>query len=137
MNPYLNHFNGLLALPELLKSGNVCYEDLPVLNWFRNQPTGKSTMCWAHVLGPCHCRDCYFAARCGHPGRDDYRDKLADNVVAMLGQAVATHMAANPQGSLGKRLKTESGSNAWWHTINGDAGYTVTEGKRITGAHGN
>ncbi len=54
MNPYLNHFIGLLVLPELLKAGNVCYEDLPVLNQFRNPTTGKSPVCWAHVLGPCY-----------------------------------------------------------------------------------
>ncbi len=112
MNPYLNHFNGFLVLPELLKAGNVCYEDLPVLNWFHNPTTGESTVCWAHVPGPCHYQDCYFAARGGHPGCDDYTDKFAGNVVAMLGQVVATRMAANPQGSLEKRLKTESGSNA-------------------------
>jgi hypothetical protein len=110
-NPYLNHFNGLLALPELLKAGNICYEDLPVLNWFRNPTTGKSTVCWAHVLGPCHYQDCYFAARGGHPGCDNYMDKFANNVVAMLGQAVATRMAANPQVSAEKRQTTESGSN--------------------------
>ncbi len=106
MNPYLNHFNKLLALPDLLKAGNICYEDLPVLNWFRNPTTGKSTVCWVHVLGPCHYWDCYFAARGGHPGREDYTDKFAHNVVAMLGQAVATRMAANLQGSPEKRLKT-------------------------------
>jgi hypothetical protein len=71
MNPYLNHFNGLHALPELLKTGNVCYEDLPVLNRFRNPTTGKSTVCWAHVLGPCHYQDCYFAARGSHLIHDD------------------------------------------------------------------
>ncbi len=119
MNPYLNHFNGLLALPELLKAGNIHYENLPVLNRFHNPTTEKSTVCWAHVLGPCHYRDCYFAARGGHPGRNNYMDKSANNVVAMLGQAVATRMAANPQGSPEKRLKRESGSNACRHTNNG------------------
>jgi hypothetical protein len=112
MNPYLNHVNGLLALPELLKAGNIRYEDLTVLNRFCNPTTEKSTVCWAHVLGPCHYQDCYFAARGSHPGRDNYMDKFADNVVAMLGQAVATRTATNLQGSPDKRLKTESGSNA-------------------------
>jgi hypothetical protein len=102
MKLHLNHFNGLLALPELLKAGNVCYEDLPVLNWFRNPTIGKSTVCWAHVLGPCHYRSCYFATRDGHLGRENYMEKFAKNVVAMLGQVVATRMAANPQGSLEK-----------------------------------
>jgi hypothetical protein len=40
----------------------------------------------------------------------------------MLGQAMAKRMAANLQGFPEKRQKTESGSNAWWHAINGDAG---------------
>jgi hypothetical protein len=39
-------------------------------------------------------------------------DEFANNVVAMLGQAMATCMAANPQGSPEKRQKRESGSNA-------------------------
>jgi hypothetical protein len=41
---------------------------------------------------------CYFGARGGHLGHHNYMDKFADNVVAMLGQAVATCMAANLQG---------------------------------------
>jgi hypothetical protein len=45
MNPYLDHFNGLLVLPELLKNGKVCYEDLPFLNLFRNPTTGRATVC--------------------------------------------------------------------------------------------
>jgi hypothetical protein len=39
-------------------------------------------------------------------------EEFTNNVVAMLEQAVATCMATNLQGSLEKRLKTESGSNA-------------------------
>jgi hypothetical protein len=39
--------------------------------------------------------------------------KFVDNVVAMLGQAVATRTATNPQSSPEKSLKTESRSNAW------------------------
>jgi hypothetical protein len=38
-------------------------------------------------------------------------DEFANNVVAMLGQVVATRMATNLQGSPEKRLKTESRSN--------------------------
>jgi hypothetical protein len=112
LNQYLNHFNGLLVLPELLKAGSVCYEDIPILNQFRNPNTGKFTVCWAHVLGPCHYWDCYFATRGSHLGCDDYMDDFADNVVAMLGQAVATRMAADLQGSPEKRQNTESESNA-------------------------
>jgi hypothetical protein len=47
----------------------------------------------------------HTATRGGHPGRDDYTDKFANNVVAMLGQAVATRMAANPHGFPEKGLK--------------------------------
>jgi hypothetical protein len=88
MNPHLNHFNGLLGLPELLKDGNICYEDLPVLNRFWNPTTGRSTACWAHVLGPCHYQDCHFAARGDHTGGDNYTDELANNVVPLLGQVM-------------------------------------------------
>jgi hypothetical protein len=56
-------------------------------------------------------------------------DESANNVVVMLGQAEATHMAANLQGSPEKRLKTESGPNALRQAIKGDAGDTCGGGE--------
>jgi hypothetical protein len=38
-------FQLITCTPESPKARNVHYEDLPVLNWFRNPTTGKSTVC--------------------------------------------------------------------------------------------
>jgi hypothetical protein len=135
MNPYLDHFNGLLVLPELLKDGNIRYEDLPVLNWFQDPTLGRSTVCWSHVLGPCHNQDCYFAARGSHLGHDDYMEEFANNVVAMLGQAVATCMAANPQGSPEKGKKQKADQTPDRTQLTGIQETCAMEGKHITRAH--
>jgi hypothetical protein len=81
MNPYLAKTNGKLFPPALLDAGNIRLEDLPKLEKIRNERTGRSTMCWAHVLGPCHYADCYFGSRGGHPDQVDYTDQFADKVL--------------------------------------------------------
>ncbi len=53
MKLYLEQFNRKLLLPDLLVAGNLCYDDLPTLERFRNATIDKSAVCWAHVLGPC------------------------------------------------------------------------------------
>ena len=58
MNPYLEKTNGKLYLPAILEAGNLSLEDLPHLDKFYNATTGKSGICWSHVLGPCHYNDC-------------------------------------------------------------------------------
>jgi hypothetical protein len=73
--------------------------------------TGRSTVCWAHVLGPCHYRDSYFGVQGGHPGRNDYTDEFSDSVVVILGPALSACIAANPHGSIEKQLKTKNGTS--------------------------
>ncbi len=86
VNLYLAKTNGKLFLPALLDAGNIRLEDLPMLEKFWNERT--STMCWAHVLGPCHYADCYFGSRGRHSDQADYTNQFADKVVAVIGPAV-------------------------------------------------
>jgi hypothetical protein len=104
MNPYL--------APAMLDTGNIRLEDLPTLEKFRNERTGGSTMCWVHVLGPCHYADCYFCSRGGHPDQADYMDQFADKVVAVIGPAVSARMLALSRSTGDKKVKTEPGTSA-------------------------
>jgi hypothetical protein len=106
MNPYLAKTNGKLFLPALLDAGNIRLEDLPTLEKFRNERTGCSTMCWAHVFGPYHYADCYFGSRGGHPAQADYTDQFADKVVQVIGLAVSTRMLAMSRATEAKKVKT-------------------------------
>ena len=84
-------------------------EDLPGLDKCNDPTTGRNTMCWAEVLGPCHFLECYFGQRGGHPDRADYSDKFAEQVIQVLGQGVATRMMALCALG-GKRVKMEPGT---------------------------
>jgi hypothetical protein len=112
MNPYLAKTNGRLFLPTLLDAGNITLEDLPTLENFCNERTGRSLMCWAHVLGPCHYADCYFGSRGGHPDQSDYTDQFADKVVQVIGPAVLARMLALSRGRGEKKVKAEPGTTA-------------------------
>lgn len=114
MNPYLEQTNGKLNLPAILEAGNITLDNLPRLSKFYNATTGKSGICWSHVLGPCHFPDRYFARKGGHPTREDYTDQFADNVVAIVGPAVAARMQnmAHNVGAATKKLKAEQGTGA-------------------------
>jgi hypothetical protein len=113
MNLYLAKTNGRLFLPTLLDAGNITLEDLPTLEKFQNERTGRSLMCWAHVLGPCHYGDCYFGSRGGHPDQTNYTDQFADKVVQVIGPAVLARMLALSRGRRGeKKVKAEPGTTA-------------------------
>ncbi len=112
INPYLAKTNGHLFLPTLLDAGNITLEDLPTLKNFWNERTGRSLMCWAPVLGPCHYGDCYFGSRGGHPDQSDYTNQFADKVVQVIGPAVSARMLALSQGRGEKKVKAEPGTTA-------------------------
>jgi hypothetical protein len=112
MNPYFAKTNGRLFLPMFLDAGNIPIEDLPALEKFWNERTGHSLMCWAHVLGPCHYRDCYFGSQGGHPKQSDYTDQFADKVVQVIGPAVSAKMLALSRGTGEKKMKAEPGLTA-------------------------
>ena len=111
MNPYLKLSNGMISLPSILSVGMIWMEDLPELDKYKDPTTttGRNTMCWAEVLGPCHFLDCYFGQKGGHPDRADYSDKFAEQVVQVLGSGVAARMVAM-RASDGKRVKVKTGS---------------------------
>jgi hypothetical protein len=67
MNPYLELSNGILLLSSILTVGNIRMEDLPGLNKYTDPTTGRKTLCWEEVLGPCHFPDCYFGQKRGTP----------------------------------------------------------------------
>ncbi len=112
MNPYLAKTNGCLFLPTLLDAGNITIKDLPALEKIRNERTGRSLMCWAHVLGPCHYGDYYFGSRGGHPEQSDYNDQFTDPVVQVLKPAVSARMQAMSRVAGEKRAKAEPGATA-------------------------
>ncbi len=112
MNPYLAKTSRCLFLPTLLNAGNITIEDLPALEKFRNKWTGRSLMCWAHVLGPRHYGDCYFGSQEGHPEQSDYTDQFTDKVVQVIGPAVSARMLALSRGTGEKKMKAEPGSTA-------------------------
>ena len=87
----------------------TCGWRLPTLDRFYNATTGHTNMCWSQVLGPCTYTNCYFAARGGHPTREDYTDQFAEKVVAILGPAFKTRMQNMSNGGA-KKIKTEQGT---------------------------
>jgi hypothetical protein len=112
MNPYLAKTNGKLFLPTLLDAGNITLADLPTLEKLRNERTGRLTMSWAHVLGPCHYADCYFGSRGGHPDQADYMDQFADKVAQVIVPAVSARMLALSWSTGEKKAKVEPGTSA-------------------------
>ncbi len=130
MNPYLAMTHGKLLLPALLDAGNICLENLPMLEKYRNKTTGCSTICWTHVLGPCFYADCYLRSQGGHPTKTDYKDQFADQVVLVLGPAVSTRMMILSKGTGEKRVKPEPGRSAWQQATNGDARGIACMGRR-------
>ncbi len=112
MNPYLAKTNGHLFLPTLLDAGNITIKDLSALEKFWNEWTGRSLMCWAHVLGPCHYGDFYFWSQGGHPEQSDYTNQFVDKVVQVIGPAVSARMLALSRGTGEKKMKAEPGSTA-------------------------
>ncbi len=112
MNPYLTKTNDCLFLPTLLDAGNITLEDLPTMEKFRNERTGRSMLCWAHILGPCHYGDCYFGSRGGHPDQSDYTNQFADKVTQIIGPAVSARMLALSLGAGDKKAKAEPGTTA-------------------------
>jgi hypothetical protein len=112
MNPYFTKMNGCLFLPTLLDAGNIMLEDLPMMEKFRNEQTGRSMLCWVHVLGPCHYGDFYFGSRGGHPNQSDYTNQFADKVMQVIGPVVSARMLALSWGAGDKKAKAKPGATA-------------------------
>ncbi len=110
-----------LLAPKYLGCNQVSNGGPPWPQQVQNPTMGCNMMCWAEVLGPCHFPDCYFGQRGGHPGHADYSNKFNDQVVQVLGPAVAARMTAL-RALDGKRVKTEQGTtNVWRRAIKRDA----------------
>jgi hypothetical protein len=107
MDPYLDRNDGRLRLGDVLDTGGIRQQDLPMLPRFC-WPNGRSFLCWSSTLGRCMFPECQIQRDGGHPGPNDIPDEFTENVVGKLTKGIQARMQlGGDDGSPTKKLKQE------------------------------
>jgi hypothetical protein len=112
MDPYLEHFNRLIHLTQVLDAAGKRQTDLPTLPRFCHA-NGRPFLCWNSTLRRCMYRDYHYLREGSHPGHNDIPNDFAKKVCAVISPGIQARMQpGGGEGPPGKKLKLETALQA-------------------------
>ena len=83
VDPVIAKFGAKFAVKKILEANNVTYDQLPTIQKCIGR-SGRSFLCWNHVLKGCTYHSCSFRNMGGHPDLKDFPGSFAASVCSLL-----------------------------------------------------